>query len=87
MNGKRLEERIAQVKIMNFASEKKAKIKVGDKVHEIRGQRDFFGRLLALSIQYNIHLEKTLSYPITIVPMSLCHEDGTIHKTQKISNG
>lgn len=56
---------------------------MGDKVHEIRGQRDFFGRLLALSIQHNIHLEKTLSYPITIVPMSLCHEDGTIHKTQK----
>ncbi|KAL4703623.1 hypothetical protein ACJJTC_007650 [Scirpophaga incertulas] len=83
-NGKRFEERIAQVKIMNFASEKKKKkIKVGDKVHEIRVQRDFFGRLLALSIQHNIDLEKTLSYPITTVPLSLCHEDGTIHKTQK----
>lgn len=34
-------------------------------------------------MQYNIHLEKTLSYPITIAPMSLCHEDGTMHKTPK----
>lgn len=58
-------------------------MKVGPKVHEIRVQRDLFGRLLFLSMEHNIDLEKILSYPITVVPMSLCHEDGTIHKTQK----
>ncbi|KAK5644894.1 hypothetical protein RI129_006194 [Pyrocoelia pectoralis] len=69
---------------MNFASEKKTRqIKVGHKVHEIRVQRDLFGRLLSLAMEDNIDVEKTLSYPITSVPMSLCHADGTLHKTPK----
>lgn len=50
---------------------------------EIRIQRYLFGRLLALSIEHNIDLEKTLSYPITVAPISLCHDDGTMHKTAK----
>ncbi|KAK5642435.1 hypothetical protein RI129_008602 [Pyrocoelia pectoralis] len=69
---------------MNFASEKKTRqIKVGHKVHEIRVQRDLFGRLLPLAMEDNIDVEKTLSYPITSVPMSLCHADGTLHQTPK----
>ena len=69
---------------MNFSVElQKHKARARDKVDEIRVQRNLFGRLLALSLDMNIDLEKVLSYPITLIPMSLCHADGSIYKTPK----
>lgn len=62
---------------------KKKKLKVGGKIQEVKIQRDFFGRMLGISIDYKIDLSKILSYPITSVPLSLCHLDGTICKTDK----
>ncbi|KAG5883098.1 hypothetical protein JTB14_010468 [Gonioctena quinquepunctata] len=46
-------------------------------------QRDLFGRLLAVSVEQNVDLKKVLSYPLTPVPLSLCHLDGTHCKTDK----
>ena len=46
-------------------------------------QRDLFGRLLAISVEENIDLEKVLSYPLTPLPLALCHLDGTHCKTDK----
>lgn len=62
---------------------KKKKVQIAGKVQEIRMQRDLFGRLLGISLEQNIDITKVLSYPLTPVPMSLCHLDGTICKTDK----
>lgn len=58
-------------------------MKIGQKVHEVKLQRDLFGRLLALSLDTNLNLEKELCFPITPVPLSLCHMDGSINKITK----
>lgn len=62
---------------------KKKKIQIGRKVLEVRLQRDLFGRLLSLSLDAQINLEKMLCFPITPIPLSLCHIDGSINKTVK----
>lgn len=58
-------------------------MKIGQKVYEIKLQRDLFGRLLALSLDTNLNLEKVPCFPITPVPLSLCHMDDSINKTTK----
>lgn len=69
---------------MTFANlTKKKNIKIGQKVQEVKLQRELFGRLLALSLDTNIDLEKVLCFLITPVPLSLCHVDGSLNKTVK----
>lgn len=46
-------------------------------------QRDLFGRLLGLSLEQQINIEKVLTYPLTPVPLSLCHINRNICKTDK----
>lgn len=46
-------------------------------------QRDLFVRLLAVSVEQSIDLEKVLAYPLTPIPFALCHLDGTHCKTDK----
>lgn len=70
--------------IQTFASIKKKKtMNIGGKLHEVKLQRDLFSRLLALSLDTNLDFEKVLCFPITPVPLSLCHIDGSINKTVK----
>ena len=46
--------------------------------------KDLFGSLLVcMSIERDIDLKVIFSYPLTPVPLSLGHLDGTIHKTPK----
>lgn len=59
------------------------KVKINEKVQEIRLQRDLFGRMLGIAIKEKTDVEKILTFPITPVPMSLCHLDGSICKTEK----
>lgn len=81
----RFEKSIKQTPLENFALDytRKKKTKIGGKVQEIRIQRDLFGRMLGISIDHKIDVAKILSYPITPVPLSMCHFDGEICKTQK----
>ena len=81
----RFEKPIPRRKVKNFAS---AAVKIGvtsknAKVAELQGTRDLFGRLLYLSSVANINLEKVFTFPLTPVPLSLAHVDGSMNKTDK----
>lgn len=84
INSDRFHQPLKKNSVMTFANlTKKKNIKIGQKVQEVKLQRDLFGRLLALSLDTNIDLEKVLCFPITPVPLSLCHIDGSLNKTVK----
>ena len=90
MNGrtedpKRFEKPIPRRKIKNFTSDAmKTKIPAKDqKLKELLGTRDLFGRLLYLSTLRHLDLEKVFEFPLTPVPHALAHLDATIHKTDK----
>lgn len=73
LNAERFGKAIKRTNILNFSTELKTKkVKIGDKVHEVRLQRDLFGRVLGLSMEHNIDIAKILSYPLTPVPMCQC---------------
>ncbi|GFV74272.1 hypothetical protein TNCV_5127161 [Trichonephila clavipes] len=67
--------------IDNFSIDyaKKKKTKIGGKLLEVRVQKDLFGRKLGISIDYKVDMAKFFTYPITPVPLSLCHFDGGIY--------
>lgn len=52
-------------------------------MEEFKIHRDLFGRLLGISLECELQIEKVLQYPLTPVPLSLCHLDGSINKTDK----
>ena len=80
----RFEKAIRRNNILNFgANSSKKMVTVANKVQEVRMERDLFGRMLALSLKENVDITKVLSYPLTPVPMFLCHIDGTMYKTDK----
>lgn len=81
---RRFESTIKQNKIMNFTScNAKKKIIVNNKVQEVRMQHDLFGRMLGISMENSTDLENIFTFPITPMPPSLCHSDGTICDTKK----
>ncbi|XP_036339749.1 uncharacterized protein LOC118749071 [Rhagoletis pomonella] len=79
------ERTIKKTPIHNFSSEikKKKKVKIGGKDQKIQIQRDLFGRMLGISMNHKLDVLRILSYPITPVPLALCHLDGVIYKTAK----
>lgn len=80
----RFQKSLKQNVITNFSSmEKKKKVKVADKLVEVRLQRDLFGQLLVVALEKKIDIDKILTYPLTPIPFSLCHLDGSICKTEK----
>lgn len=48
-------------------------------------ERDLFGSLLLLSVKRSVDIEKVLAYPLTPIPLSLCHIEGDIRKTEKLA--
>ena len=46
-------------------------------------QRDLFGRLLGIAVDQKLDLGQVFRFPLTPMPLSLCHVDGSIHKTDK----
>ena len=54
-------------------------------VKELQGTRYLFGRLLYLSTTHAIDLQYVFTFPLTPVPLSLAHIDGSVHKTTKAS--
>jgi len=45
--------------------------------------RDLFGSILYHSLQQQVDMAEVLKYPLTLVPLSLSHVDGTMQKTPK----
>ena len=45
---------------------------------------DLFGSIPFLSLQHKIDMEEVLSYPLTPIPLSLCHVDGLSQTTPKV---
>ena len=45
---------------------------------------DLFGGILFLSFQHKIVMKEVSSYPLTPIPLSLCHVDGLKQKTPKV---
>jgi len=85
IDSSRFEKPIEKQKILNFSQEnikKKIGTTVG-KVQEIRMQRNLFGRMLGISLEKQIDVLETLKYPLTPIPTSMCHLDGTMYKTDK----
>ncbi|CAG9834603.1 unnamed protein product [Diabrotica balteata] len=84
-DSKRFEKAIKKTPIHNFSSLllKKKSVKIGGKQQEIKLQRDLFGRLLGISKDHQIDVLKILAYPISPVPLALCHLDGGFCKTDK----
>ncbi|GFW70277.1 hypothetical protein TNCV_5131031 [Trichonephila clavipes] len=85
LDSTRFERAIKKTPIHNFSSllVKKKSVKIGGKHQEIKLQRDLFGRLLGISMDHQIDVLKILSFPITPVPLALCHLDGGFCKTDK----
>ena len=50
---------------------------------QIKAERNIFGQLVLLSVEHNIDLQVTLSYPLGPVPFSLATADGMPTKTEK----
>ena len=44
---------------------------------------DLFGSSLFLALQRQIDMGEVLTYPLTPIPLSLCHIDGKMNKTPK----
>lgn len=82
---KRFEKAIKKTSIHNFSSLllKKKSVKIGGKQQEIKLQRDLFGRLLGISMDHQIDVLQIFAYPISPVPLALCHLDGGFCKTDK----
>ena len=85
-NPTRFEDPIKRCKLSTFANEDvkfKKKTKSADKVVEIKMERNLFGRLLCSALERKIDIAEVLKYPLTPVPLSMCHLDGTIATTSK----
>ncbi|GFW09595.1 hypothetical protein TNCV_3997011 [Trichonephila clavipes] len=79
----RLDKPIKKNQVLNFAGAPKKEITLGNKVIDLRMQRDLFGRLLGISMTNKVDIEKVLAFPLTSIPTSMCHTDGSICKTDK----
>ncbi len=81
----RFEKPIEKRKIQNAAQTAvKTKVKTKDqKLIEVQGTRDLFGRLLYLSTTSGVNMENVLKFPLTPVPLALGHVDGTMNHTDK----
>ncbi|CAH1111428.1 unnamed protein product [Psylliodes chrysocephalus] len=83
-NEERFDKPIKKNRVLNFAAAPKTKeFTLGNKVVELRMQRDIFGRMLGISLGHKVDIEKVLAFPLTPLPTSMCHADGTICKTDK----
>ena len=81
----RLEKPIKKCKVKNFAADA-VKVKVTEKnskIKELQGKRDIISRLLYFAVIEDLDLHVVFTYPLTPVPFSLSHVNGTLHKTDK----
>ena len=79
------EKPIKKQKIFSFSSEgvKTKRIRGDGKIQEVKMERDLMGRILAIALENKVDIKQVLEYPLTPVPLSLCHIDGLMNKTPK----
>ena len=84
-DGDRFEKPIPRRKVKSFACNAlSVKLQTKDKkIKELQGTRDLFGHLLYLSTVKELDLKRVLAYPITPVPLTFAHIDGTKVSTDK----
>ena len=73
-----MEKAVPQWKVKNFAS-----AAVKGEITELHETRDLFGQLLYLSTLKESGPKKIFHFPLTPVPLSLAHVDGSMNKTEK----
>ena len=77
----------APIKRNNYASfsKKVVKIKVGKKVKTLEVNRNVIGSLLSFTAKTGkpIDFERALQHPLSPIPLSICHPDGTRRETVK----
>ena len=84
-DSKPIKKAIGRRKVQNFA-DGAVKMKTRGKnmkLKEIQGICDLLGRLLYLATMSNIDLKLVFIFPLTPVPLSLGHVDGSMNKTEK----
>ena len=84
-NSNRFEnEAIRRTKMDTFATEgAKQVVKSNGKLKEVKMERDLFGKILCLALQQKIDTSEVLKYPLTPVPLAICHYDGSFRDTPK----
>ena len=84
-NPERFGKPIQAQKLKTFATES-GKKKLGSKDSKLAQTcliRDLFGSILYISLGRKVDMGEVLTYPLTPVPLSLSHVDGTMLKTDK----
>ena len=81
----RFEKPIKRCNIKTFQdATKKYKVRgQNEKTEAVAMVRDLFGSALFLSLQRKVDMAEVFCYPLTPVPLSLCHTDGTILSSPK----
>ena len=84
-DGTRFEKPIRGRKVKIFTSDAvESRVTCKDqKLLELQGTRDLFGRLLYIGTGANVDTFKVFCYPLVPVPLSLGHVDGAMNKTDK----
>ena len=60
------------------------RLRSDNKVASLQMVPDLFGSIPFLSLQHKIDMEEVLSYPLTPIPLLLCHMDGLSQTTPKV---
>ena len=82
----RFEKPITRSKLRTFqTATKQFKVRgKNEKTATVTMMRDLFGSILFLSLQKKVDMAEVFCYPLTPVPLSLCHIDGTMLKSSKV---
>ena len=79
-------EPIKKTKLKTFATENglfKVSSRLQEKITSVAITRDLFGSILFHALQSKIDMAEVLSYPLTPVPLMLCHVNGTMKTSPK----
>ena len=73
------------LKLFTFDSKSKCyRLRSDNKVASVQMVCDLFGSIPFLSLQHKIDMEEALTYPLTAIPLSLCHVDGLKQAPPKV---
>ena len=82
-NPTRFEEPSTRVQLLTFKQEGISNRRSTNRnIAELKCSRDLMGRFLILATRRHLDLSHVFTFPLTPVPLSLCHCDGTMAKTE-----